>query len=194
MIFTGERAVQFTDWKGFWFVACANCTIDLHKTNFPFFPFWKFKTTFLVVIIEIDISWFDFWKEEEMLWCCWYIFIILFASASCHIDIRKHNYIFTFPWFSGGVQAYSIFPIEILFFCIYIPGWWLPYPRGVHYWSWNIFTTIWRVLAGLWKKKKTPLNFVGLFQGIFENEKSVLGGPLFASFFLYKKLLIVFFL
>ena len=44
------------------------------------------------------------------------------------------------------------------------------------------------------KKKKTPLNFVGLLHDVSENEKSVHGGQLFGRFFFYKKLLIVFFL
>ena len=84
--------------------------------------------------------------------------------------------------------------IEILFFYIYIPGDGSPIPgefiTGLEIFL-RQFGEFWQVFE---KKKKTPLNFVGLLHDVSENEKSVHGGQLFGRFFFYKKLLIVFFL
>ena len=50
------------------------------------------------------------------MWYCWYIYIFFFCSASCDIDIRKHDYIVTFRVvFRGGRPTQSM-SIEIVFF------------------------------------------------------------------------------
>ena len=53
------------------------------------------------------------------------------------------------------------------------------------------FGDFWQVFE---KDVHTPTNFTGLFQAFSELVKSVRRGPLLGSFFLDKKLLIVFFL
>ena len=84
-----------------------------------FFHFQHFQTNFLVVIFEIEISWLDFWTEEEMVWYCWYIYNFCFGRALCHIEIHKHNYNVTFAWFSGGVGLLNAYLLRFVFF-IYI--------------------------------------------------------------------------
>ena len=161
------------------------------KKNTRFFRFQHFKPNFLVVIIEIEISWLNFWTEEEIVWYCWYIYIFLFCSASCDIDIRKHDYIVTFRVvFRGGRPTQSM-SIEIFFFLYIYSWWWLPYPRGVHYCSWKKIATIWRFLAGLWKHTQTLQAY---FRWFVKTWKRRCRGQLLMSFFLYKNILIGFFL
>ena len=118
-----------------------------------FFRISNFQINFWVVIIELDISWFNFWKEEEIVYNNWYIYFFFCDSALCYIDLCKHDYCTVnrhfCKVFRGGVKQLNFC---LLFFCIFLfpTRKLLPYPRGVHYWSWNINWTICRCLAGPW--------------------------------------------
>ena len=157
--------------------------IVVAKKKTRFFRFQHFKPNFLVVIFEIEISWFDFWIEEEMVWYCWYIYIFFFCSASCDIDIRKHDYIVTFRVvFRGGRPTQSM-SIDILLFLYIYSWWWLPYPRGVHYCSWKKFATIWRFLAGLWKTHTITHKLCRPISGSSWKREKTLSRPTFGFVF-----------
>ena len=127
------------------------------------------------------------------MWYCWYIYIFLFCSASCDIDIRKHDYIVTFRVvFRGGRPTQSM-SIEISFFYIYIPGSGCPIPGELI----TVLEIFLRQFGDFWqvfeKHTQSHTNFAGLFQGVCENVKRRCRGQFLMSFFLYKKVLIGFF-
>ena len=94
--------------------------------------------------------------------------------------------------FQGGVKQLNFC---LLFFCIFLfpTRKLLPYPRGVHYWSWNRNRTICRFLAGPWNSVHRLTNFVGLFEAFLKKVKHVYRGPFWGHIFLIKTLWLFFF-
>ena len=126
----------------------------------------------------------------------WHIFFFSFYCALCYIDLCKHDY-----WtvnchfckvFRGG-KTTPFLPIVFFFFLLFFPWRLLPYPRGVHYWSWNRNRTIWRFLAGPWNNVNRLTNFVGLFEAFLKKVKSSYRGPFWGHSFWIRTLWLFFF-
>ena len=86
-----------------------------------FLSFENFHTMFLVVIFEIEISWLNFWTEEEMVWCCSYIYFFPFLPPLRVILTCWHDNDMTrLRVFQGGRVALLNFAYWDFVFFIYI--------------------------------------------------------------------------